>query len=317
MKLQSYAALCSSLIGFLSSTAKQALGSEDLMMTSTFFDASQLFDATLKAKKEPKDIEILTNQYRTYLQKLTGTITADSPFLSEAIQREIQRLDAVKAEYHTNQEKFARIRLAHNWPDCRQYKEAANDFRKVLGVNVEMETPSRRPDLEPNFGNGVMLFGKPFLCPLASFVTAFAEVEGLRTTNSRTLIGMPGFPKNSFYYHSYDGDFTSQITSGGGPFKRMYVVTDVWDQVVAVQFTSEAPQGYSGGSEHGIRTFNFVLFRQRGTPQSYVNYRVSSHQNSSTILTTSFRDRNGLKEINVLYLPPPTRSLIAYSLSFP
>jgi len=311
---------------------------EDPVMTSLFFDTSQKFDAALKTKKEHGGIERLVGQYLVYLQNLEATIKEDSPYLKETTLREIQRLDSIKSEYLTHPEKFARIRLDHDWANSISYHHAATDFRTVLdgGLKESQYSQSRRPDFEPDFSQGIQLFGKPYLCPLKSFVESFADVSGLKETGtgSRTLIGMPGFPKNSFYYHSYDGHFKPleyhdapfnrlrYVQFHDSQFNRMYVVTDGWDQVVAVQFTSEHPNsGYYRVESNGIQVFNFVQFRRKATTdacvsfQSYQDYSNSQHVRHGVLLQTCFVDSVALKEINLLYLPEPTLRLIRYSLS--
>lgn len=344
-------ALPFSLLGIFVVTSHQASAAEeDQVMTSRFFEASQKFDAALRDKKDVKEIEKLSDQYLAFLKKVVDPLPGGSPFLGETIQHEIQRLESVKAEYLTAQEKFARIRLDSDWTNCRQYKEATNDFRKVLEVDVADSSPTKRPDFAPDFGKGSTLLGKPFLCSLASFVDGLPEAQGLKSKNkSRVPVGMPGFPKSSFFYHSYDGDFTKYAGYYGShnesQFKRMYVVTDVWDQVVAVQFTSESPvrveyivryrsrlgsiQGSSQES-NTIGMFNFVQFRRKGSSSALVQYAVLGTRGANAAgafagggsggvleLHTLLRDDGGLKEVNILFLPHPTRLLIEYALSFP
>jgi hypothetical protein len=301
--------LSASLILIFNQTAE----AEDAMMTSRYFDTAQKFDAALKEKKNPEDITKLADQYQAFLNKLSESLGDGSPYLSQTIQHEVQRLGSIRSDYLKTPQQFVRIRLDRDWTDCRQYKDATADFRKVLGVKPSAETPTARPDFKPDFGKGASLLGKPFLCPIQQFLDQFAEVKGLKLNKARVSIGMSGFPKNSFYYHSYDGDFSSRVPHKGCTFNRMYIVTDGWDQVVAVQFTSEVPRGADYIKHTGIGIFNFVQFRRKGSSTAWVRYMTVGEGEIHTLMG----DSKGMKELNVLYLSLPTRQLIEYSLSIP
>jgi hypothetical protein len=246
---------------------------------------------------------------------MVKTLPQENHHLHKIITNETKRLDSVKSGYLAEPGKFARIRLDYNWTDCRDFKEATADFRKVLGVKIS-KNPGIRPEIEPGFGEGARILGKPFLCPIKDFLSDFTKVKGLKATNARVLVGMSGFPKRSFFYHTYAGDFTSYARASAGNFNLMHVVTDHWDQVVAVQFTSEAPKSTGYISDSGIGVFNYVQFRRLGKPSAWARYHPN-RLNSSFELHTLMGDDGGLKEVNIMILPPPTKRLIEYALSIP
>lgn len=243
----------------------QPVAAEERGPTIRYFEASQKFDAALRDKPKQGDIDTLCSQYQSFLTRTRDALQDGSPYLATAIGHELERVNSVKAEYLKDPNRFRRVRLDREWVQSNHYKEAAWDFRKVLGVGVYETPPVERPDFKPYFGLGTSLFSKPYLVDLKDFVAVFGGVSGLKAAkHARVLIGMPGFPKNSFYYHSYDGEF-GDFSHSGLDFNRMYVVTDNWDQVVAVQLTCEDPSYLPRLPHEGIGIFNFVQFRRKGT----------------------------------------------------
>lgn len=288
---------------------------DDPLLANRYFDATQLFDETLRKTKAQEDLETLCSNYEGHLSRMREILPDNKHYLHHIIVNETKRIESVKSDYLADPGKFARIRLDRNWTDCRDYKEATADFRRVLGVKV-MKNPGMRPELDPGFGQGSTILGKPFLCPLDDFIGGMKRVKGLKATKARVSVGMSGFPKRSFYYHSYDGNFTPYSPFQRCGFNRMYVVTDNWDQVVAVQFTSESPKHSAYIDRSGVGVFNYVQFRRKGKTTAWVRYH-SNPRKESFELHTLMGDDGGLKEINILILPPPTKRLLAYALSMP
>jgi hypothetical protein len=259
------------------------------------------------------------------------------------------RTDSVKEEYLEFPREFARIQLDRNWLDCRDYKVATNDFRRVLGVNIKKHH-GPRPELDVDFGKGATIMGFPYLCPLKEFMENFDDVQGLKTVLGRVSVGMPGFPHRSLFYHSYDGHFgnlASKLVRGSKAdqemialkfpkkgrynivikhkaltdflaeedFNRMYVVTDEWDQVGAIQFTDETVKGVSIDDDGDLKIYNFVQFRRKGSGISEVTYRTVNTR-EGLVICTLLMVGDELKEVNVLLLPKPTLQLVKYALSF-
>lgn len=285
----------------------------DPVLASRLFELTQTFDNALRTRKSQADVDLLCQQYVERLGKMRDASPPPSEFITATLAREIRRVDEVKKGYLMDASRFARLRLDSNWRDCITYKEAAQDFRTVLGISAGSVDPEKRPELEADFNKPAeILPGQPFLVPLEKFLTSFSSVDGFKVVKARVLVGMPGMPAKSFYYHAFDGDFSSHA-GPFGVFKRMYVVTDEWDQVVAVQFTSESPKGVESIKEGGIGIFNFVQFRRKGSSSAWVRYKTD-FKSGNTRIATLMGDGSGLKEVNILYLPSPVRSLIEHAL---
>jgi hypothetical protein len=293
--------------------------SENTGAAKRFFEMRQNFDSQLVLKKDQASIDQLSENYQKYLSRSAISAAVDSPDLAKAIRDEADRLESVRRDYLIDPTNFGRIRLDFNWTNSGQYKEAAEDFRQILKVSVREGEPPRQPQLDQHFGKGATILGQPFLCPLKKFIESIPLGEtSIKASKARVSIGMPGMPQKSFYYHSYDGNFGSIMPDGGGSdFKRMFVVTDGWDQVVAVQFTSEAPKNSRSYGNSGVAIFNYVQFRRKGSSTSQVSYSVDQGNGNGARIWTSLVDRSRTKEVNYLILPEPTLELIKYALAFP
>jgi len=179
------------------------------------------------------------------------------------------------------------------------------------------------PHAQADFGSGSTLLLQPYLTVLSAFVDAVPQLKGLKPAKVRVPVGMPGFPKKSFYYHSYGGSFDFPVGMTGVTFNRLYVVTDPLDQVVALQYCCEAPPNHSV-RDMGIGIFNFVQFRRKGSTTVLVQYETKPQKDGSVLVITKLgvEERRGstsamCKEINVLVLPKPTLQLIDYVLKQP
>lgn len=308
-----------------------------------FFRATQSFDDFLRQQKTQEGVSKLCTQYKASLENQARLIT-DSEELRDAIHAEILRVQALEKEYPSDPQRFARVRLDEKWMEANSYHAAASDFRNALQPILK-EATLKWPPL-PQFkacaSSGGQLFGRRYLCSLDNFVKDFPGIKGIKAIQSRVLISRPGFPKNSFFYHAFDGDFGRHVQQwlGGGSqrFNKMYVITDSLDQVVGVQFTSESPksnEGISYGSYYGSSNasiYNFVNFRRKGSTKANVMYglgwAVEGKQGSGfaldhgssggpyNVLVSSSLviDGRTAKEINVLILPTPTLRLVHHVL---
>jgi hypothetical protein len=283
---------------------------EDPGKTRKFVDSRLKFDIALRKAEGPEEVQVLCEQFLTHLESFEEMIVEDSPFLLKTVGNEIDRTNRLRSQYSKTPLEFSRIQLEDRWFETKTYHVAASDFRKVLRMPAE-RVPLERPDFLPDFGAGSVLFGKPFLCPILEFLPVFSP-RGLRATGPRTLVGMPGFPSSSFYWHSFDGRF-DKFAGFVGPFNRMLVITDRLDQVVAVQFVAESPRE-SSVEDSKIGMFNFIQFRRKGTPTSVVQYDTELVDGNAKV-TTRFKDKGGVKEVVVLFLPKPTVQLIEYTFS--
>ncbi len=286
---------------------------ESPQITNEYFDKRSLFDSLLKMKTRPDQVQLLCSQFGRALGRMEEACGETSPQLRKSITHEKERLPQVSSGYLSAPIRFARVRLSKDWMDASSHDKAVQDFRRLFGQHLP-ELAGERPDFLPAFGEGTTFFQKPYLCQLGEFIKPFRSLKGFRSKSSRISIGVPGFPKGSFYYHPFDGDFNAW-GGPGGDFNRMVVVTDSWDQVAAVQFTSESPKAFIDGVDVGMGMYNYVQFRRKGTPSYKVIHQTEAGADGTFRITTMLRSSDKPKEINVLYLPKPTVMLLQYCLA--
>lgn len=310
--------------------------SSENQQTNQFFQARVKFDRLLETKEQQGEVELISDQYSASLERLHESLPEDSTYLRQCVQAEISRTAEIRAAYLKNRNRFRRVQLDYFWTENLTYKEAVADFRTVLGVAPTNSPPTDRPDLRGGFGDGVKLFGLPWLSHTDEYLERFKD-EVKNRVGSKLQISMPGFPKGSFFFYAFDGDFSafadldvSEPRAGGtsarlspvriqdvGKFNRMYLVTDTRDQVVAIQFSSEAPSRaptLMKNNEVGI--FNFVLFRRKAitTAAFYQTDEYNDFIKITSILKTT---EGRLLEVNVFYIPKPTVELIKFVLLHP
>ena len=289
---------------------------EDQALTDRYLRQRNLFDSMLRSRTSQGQIQLLCEQYRGALEKIDEARSRRSPLLGKLIRHEINRTGSLEKGYRADPLRFARIALDSHWMLSESYKEAENDVRSLLGRTALQQSPCQ-PQLLPTFGDGVRFFDDRYLCPIQEFTKQFEGVKSFRGKRARVPVGMPGFPNKSIFYHAFDGDFFKWGVTGDR-YNRMFILTDSWDQVVGVQFTCESPKQVIEGSDSGIGIYNLVQFRRKASP----TYKVVASSNldidETLRITTMLTDAKGdAKEINVLYLPNPTVSLIQYCLGQP
>ncbi len=273
------------------------------------------FDSLLKKCADQKAVDALATSYKNGLTKLQTDISTTTPQLVPHVKAEIERVDSVSRNYLSNPAMYRRISLWDNWQTNNENKEAANDFRRVIGPGSSRSNTS--PNILPDFGNGAVVQGKAYLCPIDEFVASVPGMKGLRATRSRVLIGMPGFPKGSFYYHSFDGNFSAPNVPPklfSISYNRLYVLTDALDQVVGVQYTCESPQQHGDLDPSNLGIFNFAQFRRKGTSTAAVHYRFVEQPNQSW-LQSKLLVNGTCKEVVMLVLPKPTLELVRHALA--
>lgn len=152
-----------------------------------------------------------------------------------------------------------RLVLSGNWaPRLDRGKVAAQELDRVLQMG--------------NSGIGIDLTGDPDV-ELYSGIKYLENLESAKQKiASRTrpgpvatnMVVTSGFPHETIYYHKLDGKFER--------FNHIILVTDVANQVVAVQLVNNSPPSVwlsSHSSQRGM--FNFVQNRRKGSSQ----YRVA------------------------------------------
>lgn len=275
------------------------------------------FDSRVDKCADQAAVNELSDKYENALKSLLADSLNAELDLPKNIQGEIDRLKPLRSQYLEAPSTFRRLVLSENWDDKPEYLEAIEDFRKVIPDITDLPNPS--PQIEADFGKNQTILQKPFLCPINEFVESIEDLKGLKATDTRVPIGMPGFPKASFYYHSYDGIFSNPAkadqlnTQTTLSFNKLFVITDSKDQVVGVQFTSESPSTSPQLGSTEIRIFNFVQFRRAGSPQAIVSHTMRT-SSSGYHLLTSLSVNNKCKEINLLIMPKAMVSLLQHTL---
>jgi|GEM_PF-2283680 len=310
-------------------------GSEH-MHTNHFVEARGKFDRFLQSKTQQVEIDLICDQYSSGLRRMLDSIPTDLSYLRECVEDEVSRTEEVRNGYLGNVDRFRRVKLDHFWPQNLTHKEAVSDFRTVLSVVAGESPPTDRPDIRAGFGKDAVLFGLSWLAHADRFLEKFQD-EIKNRTGSKTQISMPGFPKSSFFYYAFDGNFTKfaeiDVSDPGagavsassspvrisevGVFNRMHLVTDSYDQVVAVQFSCEAPSReprFSANNEVGI--FNYVLFRRKAM-RTAAFYQTDEYKDFYKVTTILKTQEGRLLEVNVLYLPKPCAELIKFVLVHP
>jgi hypothetical protein len=306
------------------------------MFTNQFVEARGKFDRFLQSKTEQAELDLICEQYSSGLQRLLDSIPKDLTYLRKCVEDETLRTEEVRMGYLSDVDRFRRVKLDFFWPQNLTHKEAVSDFRTVLSVVPGDSPPTERPDIRGGFGEDAVLFGIPWLAHTDRFLEKFQD-EIKSRSGSKTQILMPGFPRSSFFYYAFDGDFTKfaevDVADQGagtvsassspvrinevGTFNRMHLVTDSYDQVVAVQFSCEAPsRAPVFRSDNEVGVFNYVLFRRKAirTAAFYQTDEYTDFYKLTNILKTQ---EGRLLEINVFYLPKPCAELVKFVLMHP
>jgi len=145
--------------------------------------------------------------------------------------------------------------------------------------------------------------------------TEALSILGSRTRR-RKAVSSPAFPPNSFYYYEVEGDF-------GEGFTSLQLLTDVKDQVVAVQLADNTtreelwlnPALFSTE----WRAYDFIRGRQRATPKWKIAHEVDDRGGILCIRTElADRDPEGYFQLGasrarvMLLLPKPVVNLLLY-----
>jgi hypothetical protein len=289
----------------------------DEAQRTAFVDHRTKFDGLVAKTKDQTALDKLCTGYQAALDRLLESGTNGDSILASSIKSEKERTTDLQKRFLTAPRDFPRLLLDRKWPECREYKVAVADFRTVLSLKAP--SPKDRPDLDWSSLRSSKVLGQPVLTPMAEFTAKVQGVKGVKPATAGFDVGMSGFPKASFEYHGFDGEFTAKEVPGlllGVTFKRMYVVTDRLKQVVAVQFTCEDPPAKKKvGGVSELTIFNFVQFRRKGVPNSNVFFDTREAPGGGTAIHTCLRVEGKTKEINSLFLSDMAKALVDYSLN--
>lgn len=186
------------------------VGQENQQQINTFVDSRYKFDRFLSLQSTQEEIDSLCGKYLDSLENLRNSLPSQSSYLGSCITAEIERVAAVQRDYLTNRSAFSRVQLDYFWMKNLTHKEAVADFRTVLGVTPLKVEPTDRPDIRGDFGKNATILGLPWLINLDDFRDHFRQYIKSQV-GSKIVVGMPGFPKSSFYYITFDGNFNNLI----------------------------------------------------------------------------------------------------------
>ncbi len=122
-------------------------------------------------------------------------------------------------------------------------------------------------DLKPD--SSLILFGQVYyLMPLKEAVGILAK-----PVSPRKNVNCPGFPKDSFFYYSVEGEF-------GNGFDKLLLVTDSADRIAAVELVNEHPDESlwldPGVFSEKWHAYNFVQMQTKGSAKWRVGHRVEA-----------------------------------------
>ena len=198
--------------------------------------------------------------------------------------------------------------LAASWNAPQRGGDAAlEDLRNLLADHG-------RANVDLLADNTLMLYGPIYyLMPLGEAARTLGQ-----SLSPKKAVNCPGFPKDSFFAHTVDGDF-------GDGFEKLLLVTDSTDRIVAVQLVDEHPDG-SLWLEPQVfsdqwHVYNFIQFRSKGSAKWKIGQRVAESGRvlriDSELVANDEFGYFGLgdsKERVQLYLPQPIVNLILFRI---
>jgi hypothetical protein len=206
-----------------------------------------------------------------------------------------------------------RIALAQLWNSKMQGgSETMQDLQRLFASQAN-------PLAELVSGSELMLAeGMPYLCSLS---TAEARLNVAGKISPRGAIACPGFPRNSIFFHSYDGQFE-------GRYNRMYIIVDAADQVLSVHLVDESPTEEPHMHwERSWHCYNFVNYRTKAEARLEIAHEVQEITHDVFRVDSGLRDP-GVKggkhrkpipprtlELSRWYVPRPFVQLILYCIS--
>ncbi|MEI6712605.1 MAG: hypothetical protein WCO60_02570 [Verrucomicrobiota bacterium] len=196
----------------------------------------------------------------------------------------------------------------------RDNVETMKELKSLLSHHAK---PSVSTDPQP----GLTIYKDiTYLMPLEAAIKALGVSRQVSTTSE---VICPGFPYHSLLGHSFNGTFE-------GEFETVYIVTDLAQHVVAVQFVTGSPKEEFDDSltDKEWSTFDFVNTKRKAISTARVMHKTHGmaghHQHKPTrvlqIESTFFSPvapHNNLKAKyqSRLYLPRPMVELILFRIS--
>jgi serine/threonine protein kinase len=167
-------------------------------------------------------------------------------------------------------------------------------------------------DLKPD--SSLVLFGQVYyLMPLKEAVSILAK-----PISPRKNVNCPGFPKDSLFYYSVEGEF-------GNGFDKLLLITDSADRIAAIELVNEHPDESlwldPAVFSEKWHAYNFVQMQTKGSAKWRVGHRVEAGNRivriDSELVANDEYGYFGLgdsKERVSLYLPQQLVNLILLRL---
>lgn len=188
-------------------------------------------------------------------------------------------------------EKLGTLSLSLRWNSSlgKGGSRARADLVKLLG---HYGTPkvTLKPEKNEEIWNGIY-----YLMPVREVLN---KLKGSVAMIKRSSVNCPGFPTGSFYSYNIKGIFEDGFT-------RLLLVTDLADQIVAIQLVDEknvSGVDYSSASEFSEKwgveedwsVYNFVQNRRKATSKGRIRHEIGLKNSSFPVeftVNTSDRQR--------------------------
>ena len=195
---------------------------------------------------------------KSYLRPLTIAVVSMANFLIAADTQPVQTTPP------------SGIKLSQKWDTAMREGNAV--MAEIRGLLSGSAQPAANLSASP----GAAIYRSvTYLMPLEDARKALGLIQKV---NSKMLVITPGFPNRSIYAYSFSGNFDG--------FETMYLVTDLMDQVVAVELLT-ARVRKTDLSPHMVkkewRTYDFVNGSTKAITGAEVRHETSSSSGSIQI----------------------------------
>ena len=167
-----------------------------------------------------------------------------------------------------------KIALAVNWSSSAQGGEMTRKDLALLfaGQGAAGESVEGDPSV-------VLFADVTFLTPLA-VAKKRLQLEG--ASDSTAKVTCPGLPAGSFSAHTFSGIFVVG-------FNRLYLVTDLAEQVVSVLLVDENPRQRSPEvtDTAGYHTYNFISARTKATNELVIRHEIAKGATPGVVVVES------------------------------
>jgi hypothetical protein len=201
-----------------------------------------------------------------------------------------------------------KLALSPSWNMGRpQRSKAVDDLKQLLG-NEGSPAKDLAPDPHLRLRGDIS-----YLMPADNA----AKLLDARLSSRRTL-SCPGFPENSFFYYTLNGDF-------GYGFNQLLLITDTTDRVIGIQLNDDAPGDQlwlnHARYQDNWNIYNFIQKKGKGHSKWKIGHHV--HRENGLVIIDSelvTHDPNGYFELgdsksrSSLRLPQQIVDLILYRI---